>query len=123
MNASIAPLPPLARFWRPHITDALIERTSHATILNFLPQEHVASVDMARLSSYRNVIDVHFSSTDESRAVGHDAKAVKGVLARAVLVEGLAALSVPTRLGWRVERRENSVTVIAPSTRAQIVAS
>jgi uncharacterized protein len=122
MNASIAPLPPLARFWRPHVTEALLGRTRHATILNLLPQEHAASVDMALLASHRNVIDVHFTSADESRAVGHDAKAVKGDLARAVLVDGLAALSVPMRLGWRVERRDNVVTVIAPSTRTPISA-
>jgi cytoplasmic iron level regulating protein YaaA (DUF328/UPF0246 family) len=123
MNARIAPLVPLSRFWRPHVTEALIERTRYATILNFLPQEHAASVDMALLASCRSVIDVHFTAADETRAVGHDAKAVKGELARAVLVEGLASLSVPTRLGWRVERRDNAVTVIAPSTRPQISAS
>lgn len=123
MNARIAPLAPLARFWRPHVTGALIERTCHATILNFLPQEHAASVDMALLASRRLVIDVHFAAADESRAIGHDAKAVKGELARAVLVEGLSAFSVPTRLGWSVERRDNAVTVIAPSTRPQISAS
>lgn len=123
MNASIAPLPPLARFWRPHVTAALLACTRHATILNLLPQEHAASVDMAQLASLRNVIDVRFTTADESRAVGHDAKAVKGDLARAVLVEGLAALSVPMRLGWRVERRDNVVTVIAPSTRTAFNAS
>jgi hypothetical protein len=69
MNARIAPLAPLARFWRPHVTEAVIERT------------------------------------------------------RAVLVEGLVAISIPTLLGWRVERRDNAVTVIAPTTRPQISAS
>jgi uncharacterized protein len=122
MNASIAPLPPLARFWRPYVTEALLGRTRHATILNLLPQEHAAAVDMAVLASHRNVIDVHFTSADESRAVGHDAKAVKGDIARAVLVGGLEALSVPMRLGWRVERRDNLVTVIAPSTRTLFTA-
>jgi cytoplasmic iron level regulating protein YaaA (DUF328/UPF0246 family) len=123
MNARIAPLAPLARFWRPHVTEAVIERTRHATIVNFLPQEHAASVNMALLASHRSVIDVHFVAADESRAVGHDAKAVKGELARAVLVEGLVAFSIPTLLGWRVERRDNAVTVIAPTTRPQITAS
>jgi cytoplasmic iron level regulating protein YaaA (DUF328/UPF0246 family) len=117
MNARLPNLPPLARFWRLSVTAALVERTSHATIVNFLPKEHLASVDMETLKSSRNVIDVHFVASDESKAVGHDAKAVKGELARAVLCEGVAAFSVTERLGWRVERRDDHVVVSAPRTR------
>jgi len=90
--------------------------------VNFLPKEHVASVDMERVKTRRNVIDVHFVATDESKAVGHDAKAVKGELARAVLREGVAAFSVPERLGWRVERRDSDVIVSAPPNRAHFTA-
>lgn len=122
MNVRLPTLPPLARFWRSSVTDALVERTSHATVINFLPKEHLASVDMERLKAHREVIDVHFVATDESKAVGHDAKAVKGELARAVLCDGLAALSVPERLGWRVERRGSDVMVSAPATRAYFTA-
>jgi cytoplasmic iron level regulating protein YaaA (DUF328/UPF0246 family) len=122
MNVRLTNLPPLARFWRPSVTEALLERTTHATIVNFLPKEHVASVDMERVKTRRNVIDVHFVATDESKAVGHDAKAVKGELARAVLREGVAAFSVPERLGWRVERRDSDVIVSAPPNRAHFTA-
>jgi uncharacterized protein len=123
MNVRLPDMPPLARFWRPSVTGALVERTSHATIVNFLPKEHLASVDMEKLKSYRKVIDVHFVATDESKAVGHDAKAVKGELARAVLSDGLSAFSVPERLGWRVEERGGNVVVSAPPTRSYFTAS
>jgi uncharacterized protein len=117
MNVRLAGLPSLARFWRPSVTEALLERTSRATIVNFLPKEHAASVDLEKIRAHRRVIDMHFVATDESKAVGHDAKAVKGELARAVLSDGLAAFSVPERLGWRVERRDANVVVSAPPTR------
>jgi hypothetical protein len=123
MNIRLANMPPLARFWRPSVTDALIERTSHAIVVNFLPKEHLASVDMEKLKSHRKVLDVHFVAADESKAVGHDAKAVKGELARAVLCDGLSAFSVPERLGWRVERRGSDVVVSAPPTRAYFTGS
>lgn len=122
MNVRLPGLPPLARFWRPHVTEALLQKTSRATVVNFLPKEHLASVDMERLTAKRTVIDVHFVATDESQAVGHDAKAVKGELARAVLLGGLAAFSEPERLGWRVERRGSEVVVSAPPTRANFKA-
>jgi cytoplasmic iron level regulating protein YaaA (DUF328/UPF0246 family) len=122
MNVRLPNLPPLARFWRPSVTEALVEKTSRATIINFLPKEHLASVDIESLKARRNIIDVHFVAPDESKAVGHDAKAVKGELARAVLCEGVAAFSVPERLGWRVERRDDIVVVSAPPTRAYFTA-
>jgi cytoplasmic iron level regulating protein YaaA (DUF328/UPF0246 family) len=123
MNARLDPLPSLARFWRSEVTAALLTHAAPATVVSFLPQEHTASVDMVRLAQSRSVIDVQFVTADQARAVGHDAKAVKGDLARAVLREGLAALSVPSRSGWRVERRGHVVVVIAPATRSENVAS
>jgi hypothetical protein len=123
MNVRLPSLPTLARFWRPSVTEALLERTSQATIVNFLPKEHVASIGMENVKRLRTVIDVHFVASDETKAVGHDAKAVKGELARAVLAEGTRAFSVPERLGWRVERRGDDVVVIAPPNRAYFTAS
>jgi hypothetical protein len=123
MNARVPPLPSLARFWRSSVTQALLGRCARATIVNFLPQEHAASIDMAQLAHRARVIDVQFVTADEARAVGHDAKAVKGELAGAVVREGVAALLVPWRLGWRVERRGDDVVVIAPATRIQNAAS
>jgi uncharacterized protein len=122
MNVRLANLAPLARFWRPSVTEALLERTNRSTIVNFLPKEHVASIDLDAVKGLRRVIDVHFVAADKSKAVGHDAKAVKGDLARAVLRDGTAAFAVSERLGWRVERRGSEVVVSAPRTRAYFTA-
>ncbi|MGH3733336.1 MAG: peroxide stress protein YaaA [Acidimicrobiales bacterium] len=118
MNARLNSMPSLALFWRPKVTEALLEATRSVTIVNFLPQEHAASIDMALLQAQRTVIDVRFVAADKSRAIGHDAKAVKGELARAVVREGVSAFLTRERLGWRVERHDHDVAVIAPATRS-----
>jgi len=113
MNASVAPLGTLARFWRPTLTSVLEQRSKNRTIVNFLPHEHAASIDFAALSKSRRVIQVHFVAVDEKRAVGHDAKAVKGVVARRVLVEGSGVLEDMQWQGWNVRREGNDVFVTA----------
>jgi len=117
MSASLAGLGGLARFWRPHVTSALLGATTRAVIVNLLPHEHAASIEWASLEQQRRVISVRFVAADESRAVGHDAKAIKGELAGAVLRDGLAAFDVPKRLGWTIERRGDVVFARAPLTR------
>jgi len=111
MNASLAPLGTLARFWRPTLTSLLEERSKNKTIVNFLPHEHAASIDFTALSKKRRIIDVHFVAADEKRAVGHDAKAVKGVVARRLLVEGTGVLDDMEWQGWKVRREGNDVFV------------
>jgi cytoplasmic iron level regulating protein YaaA (DUF328/UPF0246 family) len=115
MNATLAPLGTLARFWRPALTSVLEQRSLNRTIINLLPQEHTASVDFSALSRCRRVIHVHFVAADEGRAVGHDAKAVKGVLARRLLVEGSDVLDSLNWQGWRARREGNDVFVTAPT--------
>ena len=117
MNASVAGVGVLARYWRPSVTSAILEVTSRAVIVDFLPHEHAAAVDWTSLERQRRVLSVHFVAADESRAVGHDAKAIKGELAGAVLRDGLAAFDVPTRLGWSIERRGDVIVARAPLIR------
>ncbi len=117
MNVSLPSLGVLSTYWRRDVTDALIARSSRARIVNLLPAEHAASVDWPRLRDAREVIDVRFVAHDESAAVGHDAKAVKGTLAQAVLRQGLCALDRAEYLGWRVERRGAEVVAVAPTRR------
>ena len=114
MNARLRPLPTLAQFWRPIVTPLLEERANNSTIVNFLPQEHAASVDFQTLAQSHRVVHVHFVANDERRAVGHDAKAVKGILARHVLTEGLDAIESVEWRGWRVRRQGSDVIVAAP---------
>lgn len=117
MNASLFGTGPLASFWRPHLTAALLERSKGSRIINFLPLEHAASIEWPRLSAERRVTSVRFVASDETKAVGHDAKAIKGILAGAVLRDGLSAFAVRERLGWRIEQRDDEVVAIAPLTR------
>jgi cytoplasmic iron level regulating protein YaaA (DUF328/UPF0246 family) len=117
MNAPLPPFSSLARFWRPQITDAIERQTRRASIVNLLPNEHVASIDTARLAASREFINVRFVTSDEQSAVGHDAKAVKGALARRILLEGADALDQLSWQGWRSRRDGNEVVVTAPEVR------
>ena len=75
----------LDRFWRPHLTDALKKHTTkHDTIVELLPQEHTAAIDLDAVAKRRHVI-----RTTVAGISGHDAKAVKGALARHLLRHGL----------------------------------
>ncbi len=121
MNASLAPLGRLSTYWREALTDLLGSYKPRLPLVNFLPLEHAASIDFAALSKRRTVITVQFVSSRDDRAIGHDAKAVKGVLARQVLLEGLASLDATTWHGWTTRREGNSVVVYAPDER--VVAS
>jgi cytoplasmic iron level regulating protein YaaA (DUF328/UPF0246 family) len=118
MNSSLAPLGRLATFWRSELTNLLDAYKPRAPLINFLTLEHAASVDLSALSKQRTVINVRFVSSKDDRAVGHDAKAVKGVLARKVLVEGLESLDATSWQGWHVQRDGRDIVVYAPDERA-----
>jgi cytoplasmic iron level regulating protein YaaA (DUF328/UPF0246 family) len=114
MNVRLKPLPSLAQFWRPIVTPLLLNRAKNTTVVNFLPQEHAASIDFNSLAENGHVVNVHFVANDEKRAVGHDAKAIKGVLARHVLTDGLETIESVQWRGWRVRREGSDVYVTAP---------
>jgi cytoplasmic iron level regulating protein YaaA (DUF328/UPF0246 family) len=118
MGASVAPLGPLARFWRSELTQLLTNDRPRAPLVNLLPAEHAASIDFVGLAKSRRVITVRFLSPDGERAVGHDAKAVKGVLARQTLLGGVASLEGMAWNGWRVRQEGNEVLVYAPLERS-----
>lgn len=114
MNVSVPGVGVLARFWRPRITAMLAETNRRVPIVNLLPKEHAAAVDFAALEGH-HVVHVHFVTHDEQRAIGHDAKAIKGLVARTVVREGLEALASKQWPGWRVRRdgRDFTVTQVA----------
>jgi uncharacterized protein len=118
MGASLAPLGPLARFWRDELTELLGAYQPRAPLVNLLPAEHAISLDFAALSKRRRVITVRFLSPDGERAVGHDAKAVKGVLARRILLDGVNSLDGAAWNGWSVRHEGNEVAVYAPLERS-----
>ena len=106
------PLPGLGRvdkWWRPALTEALAR--TKGPIVDLLPNEHAAAIDLASLGS--RVVRVSFAD-ERGAAVGHNAKAVKGRVARSLLLDGLDAVNAFTWEGWRAERTADGVVVHAP---------
>lgn len=102
----------LDRFWRPVTTDALRARPA-ATFVDLLPNEHRAAVDLDALatrSRKHTLVRTAFLG-----ATGHDAKAVKGELARHLLDHGLTidtAASFSWQ-GWTATYDEDSRVLVA----------
>jgi len=110
----------LARFWKEPVTGALVAHAKRRTVVDLLPAEHAAAVDWAVLDAAVPVVRVRFRSAGGDRAVGHDAKAVKGEVARCILDHGIDGLDGFRWQGWRVrlvgDRSEPStVDVLAPA--------
>jgi cytoplasmic iron level regulating protein YaaA (DUF328/UPF0246 family) len=95
----------LDRWWRSSLTEAL--RRTRGPILDLLPKEHAAALDLDALG--RRVQRVSFVDRGGA-AVGHDAKAVKGHVARVVLRDGIEALDELCWSGWEA-RRESATSV------------
>ena len=87
MGANLAPLGKLSTWWREPITAEMHRLGRSRFIVDLLPQEHRAAVDLAGCQG------VSVTLADPSgKPGGHFAKAAKGELARAILIDGLAAL-------------------------------
>jgi cytoplasmic iron level regulating protein YaaA (DUF328/UPF0246 family) len=114
MDVSIIPLGNLAAFWRPRLSPVIAAHVGKATLVNLLPGQHAAAIDAAMLAERCRVVDVDFVGADGSGAVGHDAKAVKGVVARRLLRQGLASLDDFEWEGWRSEKVGEKVRLRAP---------
>ncbi|MGB8196838.1 MAG: peroxide stress protein YaaA [Acidimicrobiales bacterium] len=117
MNVAVAPLGTMATFWKPRVTPVLAAHAKRATIVNLLPLEHEAAIDMRELTRARHVVRVQFIDGVGCTTVGHDAKAVKGVLARTLLLEGVEALATFEWQGWRSISFEDGYQVVSPASR------
>lgn len=118
MNIGLQPLGTMSTFWRPRVTPALIAHASRSTIVNLLPLEHEAAIDLGELSERRRVVRVQFIDAVGGTTVGHDAKAVKGVLARTLLLDGLDTLSTFEWQGWRSIPGDGVVRIVSPPERS-----
>lgn len=116
MDVTIAPLGNVAAFWRPRLASVVASHVGRATIVNLLPGQHAAAIDKRALNERGRVVDVAFVDADGAGAAGHDAKAVKGVVARRLVQEGLSALQDFEWEGWRSELVDGAVRVRAPSS-------
>lgn len=97
MGANLPPLGTLSRWWHDALGDALGRRARRQVIVDLLPREHRAAwtPTPATRGVYVDLV------TADGRPGAHAAKAAKGSLARAILLEGPSALTT-----WRHERFE-----------------
>jgi len=124
MNVVLAPLGGLATFWRPRLTPTLVKHLEGATVVNLLPKEHGTAIDFAELGKTCHVITIRFVVEGEVVVAGHEAKAVKGILARQLLSDGLGALDIFDWQGWRsdhVARPRRTVATRGQATEVAVV--
>ena len=90
MGANLAPLGKLSTWWQDAVTAEVARLARRHVIVDLLPQEHRAAWDP---SSNLPVNAITVKLVDPTgKPGGHFAKAAKGELARAILLEGLGAL-------------------------------
>lgn len=108
MGARPAPLGLLSTWWRPSVSACLARLTARRFVVDLLPQEHRAAWVPASDVRGVSVAFVERGGARAGRAVGHDAKAAKGRLARYLLDtpgDPRAALE-----SWRDDRFELLIT-------------
>lgn len=92
MGANLAPLGKLSTWWRDVLSTELDRSARRRVVVDLLPQEHRAA-----LTAGPEVEGITVSLVDPSgKPGGHFAKAAKGELARAILLDGLDALDTWT---------------------------
>jgi cytoplasmic iron level regulating protein YaaA (DUF328/UPF0246 family) len=74
---------------------------SEATFVSLLPKEHNAAIQSSTLLTAGRMIPVSFLRHGGRGVAGHDAKAVKGMVARLVLQNGVEALGTFRWKGWK----------------------
>ena len=114
MDVRLAPLGRLNDFWRLSVTSAIAAHVKGAVVVNLLPNEHRLAVDESLLEGRLELINVGFVSYAGDRAVGHNAKAVKGILARRLLCDGVGVLDDFHWRGWKSTRQRGEIVVRGP---------
>jgi uncharacterized protein len=114
MNVALPELGLLSTFWRAPVSEALIARHEGATVVDLLPREHAAALDAAMIAHHVRLVRVEFVDAHGAGTAGHAAKAVKGVLARRLLLRGESALERFAWEGWRLHRSGGGLRVVAP---------
>jgi hypothetical protein len=90
MGASLVPMGKLSTWWRDAVSAELARVARRRFVVDLLPQEHRAALAPDVMAGLDGVT---VSLVDRTgRAGGHFAKAAKGELARAILVDGIDAL-------------------------------
>lgn len=88
MGARVGTLGLLSRWWLPRVSPLLAARVGKAAVIDLLPQEHAAAIDVSTLRSGCLVrVAIVEDGPGGRRSVGHAGKTAKGRLARAILEE------------------------------------
>ena len=104
MGARLAPLGKLSTWWRDDVTAALRSTVRKRLVIDLLPQEHRAALDLSSLTG------LSLTLIDRSaKPGGHFAKAAKGELARAILLDGAGAIDT-----WHHDQFALVVTPLQP---------
>jgi len=114
MNISLAEIGNVAKFWQPSLTKCLRAHLLGSVVLNLLPKEHGRAIDLQSLSEVARVVTVEFVGANGTQAAGHDAKAVKGVVARVLLANGLDGLVGFRWNGWKAKEKSGQWKISAP---------
>jgi hypothetical protein len=109
MKVSLGDLGNVASFWRPPVADAL-ESMANARFVDLLPKEHQAAIGQ-RAALASRTITVAFLRHGGEGVAGHDAKAVKGIVARRILDDGLDVIGDFHWRGWRGRIRDGRFEV------------
>jgi uncharacterized protein len=100
MGANLRPLGKLSTWWRADVTSALRATVRKRLLIDLLPQEHRAALDLSGCDG------VSLTLVDRSgKPGGHFAKAAKGELARAILLDGPGVIDT-----WHHDQFELVVT-------------
>lgn len=109
IGASLPPLGKLSTWWRPALTDALVATAARRFVVDLLPNEHRAALDLVRLGAATRRRDgrsggctVVLRETGGASG-GHGAKAAKGRLARHLLDAGTGIDPIEVLRAWRDE--------------------
>lgn len=124
MNVVLSPLGGLATYWRPRVTPVLVRHVVGSVVVNLLPNEHATALDLTQLRASCHLVTVRFVVEGEEVVAGHEAKAVKGILARQLLEQGLCALDTFDWQGWRTDPVAGGTRLVAPKvkTREAVIA-
>jgi len=114
MSVSLSGVGRLSSFWRAPLSAALAERSAGRTLVDLLTAENRQALDIDLLRKSARVVTVRFLAADGSRAIGHEAKAAKGRLARAILDQGVDVAASFEWEGWRASLEGDEVRVLAP---------
>ena len=107
MGANLAPLGKLSTWWREAVTAEIARSARNRLVVDLLPQEHRAAWDPSSSRVPISVITVALVDPT-GKPGGHFAKAAKGELARAILLDGLDALDT-----WHDGRFQLEVSEVA----------